>query len=111
MKKLLILTPLVLTGCWLPQWLTDNAEPLTKASETIEGFGPYGALVGLGITSVVAAAKWYKHKIAAKEVIKAIQGSKRGLSKEAKLILKNSLTTRMPIKVQKYVAKIKKTLK
>ena len=111
MEKLIYLSPLFLTGCVAAEWIVGNEGAIKQASESIEGFGPYGALIGLGITSVVSAAKWYEHKIAAKEVISAIQKSKSKLPTASKTILKDALYFNMPNRVEKYVAKIKKNLK
>ncbi len=111
MKKLLLLSPLVLTGCWLTEKIVESEEVLNKVVETANDVGgPYGALLGLGITSVVGAAKWWEHKAKARDVIAAVQKSKDELPQDAKDILKKALNTHTPSVVKKYIAKVKQKL-
>ncbi len=112
MKKSLffILGSIYLTGCAVTEWIVNNAETIETGSDAAEGFGPYGALVGLAGTTVVGFAKWWEHKASAKDVIEATQKAKSELPEESIEILRDAYAKHMPSKAKKYVAAVKKRL-
>lgn len=111
MKKLLYLSPLFLVGCAATEWLVQNGAAIEAGADTAEALGgPYGALLGLGGTTILGLAKWWEHKSTAKEVIAATQAAKQNLSKEAKVKLAEGYDEYMPESVKKYVAKVKSKL-
>ncbi len=111
MKKLLLLVPMVLTGCWVTEKIVENADTLEGVAGTATSMGPQGAIAGLAITTVVGIAKWWEHKASAKEIIKATQKAKAELPEESKKILKAAYLKAMPEKIQKYVGKVKDAIK
>lgn len=111
MKKLLLLLPMGLAGCAVTEWLVQNEEAVSGAAGTAADVGgPYGAIAGLGITTLLGFAKWYEHKSNAGEVIASIQATKENLPPDAKKKLREGLVEYMPEKAKAYVAKVKAKL-
>lgn len=108
--SLVIVTGLA-TGCALTKWIVGNADTIQAHSEAAEGLGPYGAIVGLIGTSVVAGAKWWEHKSTTKQLVQAVQKSKADLDPKAKALLKDGFDKHMPSKVKNVVAKVKSAIK
>ena len=110
MKYLIILLASTLTGCAAMDWVVNNEDIITTGADTVDGFGPYGAILGLGATSLLGFAKWYTHKASAREIIISTQAAKDNLPPNAKEKLKEGYNEFMPEKVKNYVAKVKKGL-
>ena len=106
----LLFAPLALSGCAVTKLIIENEDVIAGASETAEGFGSYGAIVGLLGTTVVAGAKWYEHKATTKETVKSVQKGIDSLDPKAKAMFKEQVHKHMPSKVKKIVAKVKKKL-
>ena len=101
----------LMTGCALSKWIVGNADTIQAHSEAAEGFGPYGAVVGLIGTTVVAGAKWWEHKSTTKQLVQSVEKAKKELDPKAKLMLKDSFDKHMPSKVKDVVAKVKAVIK
>jgi len=106
----LFITLATTTGCAVTQWLVENEGAVDAAGDATGAAGPYGAIVGLALTTAVGAAKWWEGKAETKEVVGAFQKAKKELSPEAKKILVDGLDKHMPSKIKKLVAKVKKKL-
>lgn len=106
-RTAIIFAPLMLTGCALTKWVVDNQQSIEGAGDTAEGFGPYGAIASLAITTAVGLAKWVEHKSTTKELVQVMQKAKKDLDPEAKKVLVKAFDTHMPTKLKKIVAKIK----
>ncbi len=109
-KALLILPALTLTGCWATKWIVDNEETIAGAANQAEGMGPYGAIAGLGLTTVLGISKWWEHKQTGKDLIKSVEKAKQDLPEASRKILHDGLQKNMPSKVRKLVSKVRKKL-
>jgi len=106
-RTAMIFAPLALTGCAVTKWVVDNKEAFESAGDTAEGFGPYGAIASLAITTAIGISKWVEHKSTTKELVGVMQKAKTDLDPKAKKILVDNLHKHMPSKLKKVVSKIK----
>ena len=111
MNKLILLSPVLLTACQLPQISGDvTVQALEGGAMVATGFGPYGAIAGLALSTAAGCMKWYQHKTTAKAVIESTQLAKSELSLDAQDILREGYKTYTPTKIQKYVDAVKKNI-
>lgn len=106
-RMLVLLSPLALTGCVATEWILQNQEAIEGAGDTASGFGPYGAIASLAVTSIVGLSKWVEHKSTTKDLVNSVQKAKGKLDPKAKAILADNLHKYTPSKVKKVVSKIK----
>lgn len=111
MKKLLYLTPLFLSGCAVTEWIVDNEGVVGAVGDTAEGFGAPGAVIGLGLSTVVGLAKWWEHKRNFKGLIETGQKIKSDMTPTQKKILIDGYEEHMPDKIKDAVAKFKPGIK
>ncbi len=100
----------VLSGCAAMEWIVSNADSIEKGGDTAEGFGAYGVIASLVASNVVSVAKWWEGKKTTKDLVSAVQKSKKDLTPEAKKILTDGFDKHMPSKVKAIVSKIKKKI-
>lgn len=111
MKKFLLIMPIaLLTGCAITEWIVQNGDSINEAGETVEGFGPYGFIVTLLTTTVVAGAKWYQGTRTVKGLVETVEKVKKELPPESKALLKKAFITHMPVRIKGIVSKVKKKL-
>lgn len=113
MKKFIYIPAvLLLPGCALTEWLVKHEETVTASGEVITTVaGSNGALIGLGLTSVVALAKWWENNRNVKGLIKATQQVKDNSTPAQKDAMVEKYNKYMPEKIKKIVAKLKPSIK